>query len=629
MNPFKRINLHALSFLLLFLCAGFFAKAQSPRLQLFEYFDNTSIPVNIGAVAKANYTSLANANPDKFVTIQYHVAWGSETGTDPMNLHNPAQVQTRVTYYNVTADPHGIQDGGDSTLGVFRGQPANFAQSFIDVRDSATSPFSIVVSHSLNPAQDSIRCHAVIKVTGTATSGLKAHVVVIEKQIRFVTAPDVSGETYFENVMKRMLPNDQGTTLPAMNIGDSVVLDLKWKLANVYDTTQLAVVCFVQDAATREVHQAGYSAPQLQANDAGTESLAATDFSCDSITPQVVLFNGGINALLSCTINYQVDNGTPVSVPWIGNLASGASASVTLPALYASGYHLLKVFPTNPNGSPDPVHFNDTTATYFSHASAPASDSIAEGFVSAFSPADWGIGNPQGNGTWEKTITAGGFGNSANSALLEWYNLPAGNTDDLYAPALDFESADSASLEFSVAYARYDGVNLDTLQVRVSTDCGMSWTTVYSKSSTTLATAPDNTDAFTPTASQWRHEAVDLTTFTGEPNVLVQFHGICGYGNNLYLDDINIGIMLSTGIEPAVANRVAVFPNPFSNELTFSTTGNAPSEILLYDFASKKMLQQAFTSVVSISTAKLPVGIYLYEVRDKNGVIEKGKVVKQ
>src|SRR5262245_54855300 len=73
-------------------------KAQSPRLQLFEYFDNTSIPP-FGAVANAHFDSLADANTDKIIFIKYHVAWGSETGTDPMNLQNPDQAATRVLYY--------------------------------------------------------------------------------------------------------------------------------------------------------------------------------------------------------------------------------------------------------------------------------------------------------------------------------------------------------------------------------------------------------------------------------------------------------------------------------------------------------------------------------------------------
>jgi type IX secretion system substrate protein len=71
-----------------------------------------------------------------------------------------------------------------------------------------------------------------------------------------------------------------------------------------------------------------------------------------------------------------------------------------------------------------------------------------------------------------------------------------------------------------------------------------------------------------------------------------------------------------------------VSPNPFTNELTVTTNSNELSQIILYDIASQKLLQQKFTNSISINTAQLSKGIYMYEVRNKNGVIKKGKVVK-
>ena len=47
-----------------------------------------------------------------------------------------------------------------------------------------------------------------------------------------------------------------------------------------------------------------------------------------------------------------------------------------------------------------------------------------------------------------------------------------------------------------------------------------------------------------------------------------------------------------------------------------------------HDIASRKLLQQKFTNAVSLNTEQLAKGVYLYEVRNKNGVIKKGKVVK-
>jgi len=80
--------------------------------------------------------------------------------------------------------------------------------------------------------------------------------------------------------------------------------------------------------------------------------------------------------------------------------------------------------------------------------------------------------------------------------------------------------------------------------------------------------------------------------------------------------------------EIATHNAILVFPNPFLNELKVTTDDNLHSEIILYDIASRKLLQQKFTNSVSLNTEHLAKGLYIYEVLDKNGLCRKGKVVK-
>lgn len=71
-----------------------------------------------------------------------------------------------------------------------------------------------------------------------------------------------------------------------------------------------------------------------------------------------------------------------------------------------------------------------------------------------------------------------------------------------------------------------------------------------------------------------------------------------------------------------------LFPNPFSNKLNFTFNNNELSEIIIYDITSRKILQQKFTSSVSLNTEQLAKGLFLYEVRNKDSSCKKGKVVK-
>jgi hypothetical protein len=62
--------------------------------------------------------------------------------------------------------------------------------------------------------------------------------------------------------------------------------------------------------------------------------------------------------------------------------------------------------------------------------------------------------------------------------------------------------------------------------------------------------------------------------------------------------------------------------------LNVKTNNNEPLEIFLYDIASRKILKQKFINSISLNTEQLAKGIYLYEVRNKDGSCKKGKVVK-
>jgi hypothetical protein len=75
--------------------------------------------------------------------------------------------------------------------------------------------------------------------------------------------------------------------------------------------------------------------------------------------------------------------------------------------------------------------------------------------------------------------------------------------------------------------------------------------------------------------------------------------------------------------------ELLLFPNPFSNNLTITSKTNQPLEITLYDITSRKLLHQQFTNSITLNTSQLSKGIYIYELHNKNGVIKKGKVVKE
>lgn len=76
-------------------------------------------------------------------------------------------------------------------------------------------------------------------------------------------------------------------------------------------------------------------------------------------------------------------------------------------------------------------------------------------------------------------------------------------------------------------------------------------------------------------------------------------------------------------------NFVNVYPNPFSNKLTFSLAANEQVTVLLYSFIGQHVWQQSFANSTIIDTDQLADGIYFYELRSNEGTLKTGKLVKQ
>ncbi len=602
----------------------FHANAQSPRLVLFEEFTQASCPPC--AATNPGLNTLLNANGDKLVSVKYQTSW---PGTDPMNVQNPTQVATRVTYYAVTGVPDGEMDGN-----VFNAHPATLTQAIITNRANVMSHFTIDVSHYLSPAHDSIYVHALITctqaLTGTTVVG---HMAVIERNVYFTTAPGTNGEKHFEGVMKKMLPSDQGSALPAVwNVGDTHMIDQSWKLVSVYDTNQLAAVVWMQDNSTKEIFQAGYSRPHIP-NDAGVTLITGVPpvLCASSISPVVRLHNFAVTPLTSATISYTIDAGAPVPYSWTGNLASNGDLNVTLSAItLAAGHHNLSFYTTLPNGSPDLDSHNDASAAGTTIMSAAVPAPISQAFPTAlFPPAGWSVENVDADAyTWTRSGT--GL-NGAGSALLSFFSASAGTIDNLYTPLLDYSNAISgATLEFDVAHAQYAATYLDRLKVDVSTNCGATWTNVYNKVDPALAsTTTLVTTSFVPTAAQWRHETINMNPYIGQASLLVRFQGVSGYGNNVYVDNINLNDG-SVGISTInAAAGISLYPNPSNGEvnlkLDFQNTQNVTVIVTntIGSVVSTLNLKDVNSGTYPLNLVGQAKGNYMVTIKTNDNVVTK------
>jgi hypothetical protein len=90
---------------------------------------------------------------------------------------------------------------------------------------------------------------------------------------------------------------------------------------------------------------------------------------------------------------------------------------------------------------------------------------------------------------------------------------------------------------------------------------------------------------------------------------------------------ININSTLNISDSP-IESPYSIYPNPFSEKITFTVSDYQPQTISIYNIYSQLILKEVFSNSITINTEQLAKGIYFYEYKKSNGELSKGKIVK-
>jgi len=609
--------------ILLFLVSGLLCTpllhAQSARLQLYEVFSGENCPPC--APTNVYLHNLAVPNTEKIIMIKYQVNIPS---AGPIYFQNTADPTARKTYYSVSSAPNARHDG--TTIGTGHGQ--NLTQALIDQRVTTPSPFALTVSHNFNNNRDSVFITMTVTASQAVTAGIwVGHVALIEKHMNYATPPGTNGETDFYNVVRKMYPSASGTALPSTwTSGQVETVTIAAAMPTyIRDLAEVAVVGFVQNNATKEVAQTEISEPlpvplysQAIFNDNAY-------YRCNSaFNPVLEVENLGTTTLTTMAIRQIVGTNNQL-IPWTGSLAAGATASIPLnPVTLPSGATTYTFRIDSMNGviHPSAVRSTVTGSLYFSPATV---TQATNSFVGAFPPANFAVRN-QSSGTNGWTQAVQGANGSQRSARINFWDIAAGEINDLYLPRLNLSAVGAGNaLKFYLAHAQYNASSLDRLDIEVSTDCGLNWAPLYTNSGPSLATvAPVGNAGYVPaTAADWRQESVSLDPVAGQSNVLIRFRGVSDYGNNLYIDEINVPAS-AVAVEESERDdlSVVVFPNPARDAATIRGfhPGHGRVTITLRTALGQAVLQEELGEVSGAFQFNLPVvnlaeGIYSAEVR--------------
>ncbi|WP_143960741.1 T9SS-dependent choice-of-anchor J family protein [Litoribacter populi] len=274
--------------------------------------------------------------------------------------------------------------------------------------------------------------------------------------------------------------------------------------------------------------------------------IQPSDFICDTpLNPQIEVQNIGESTITSLRVEVRVNGGTSYRQTLTTNLPTGDRTTLT--------FNPVDLSPSSDNTFElEIIEINGLDADVNVSSNLVSSTPILQNGLPlpyAYSPGDfestWSIRNDDNRFTWEsQALNISGV--SQEVIFIRSFEYERiGERDFFISPPIDLSDIPNAQMTFDLAYAPYPQEGLeDRLWIAVSTDCGNTFdlfNAPYRKEGVQLQTTAPEQNEFVPNSEdQFRKEILNLSQYEGEPNVRIAFVSLNGYGNNIYIKNINI-----------------------------------------------------------------------------------------
>ncbi|MDP3558648.1 MAG: T9SS type A sorting domain-containing protein [Bacteroidota bacterium] len=229
------------------------AASLAQRVVLIEQFTNSGCPPC--AASTPSVLNYVNNNSQDVVAIAYHTSFPY---SDSMYFENPAESNARVSFYSVVGVPYSVVDGN-----YYSNSSSNFIPviaSTINSRKTIPNQYAISnIASSVNANVLSTKIAFESLIANNLNDSLRAHIVVIEKNVlksSYAASPGANSETNYEYVMRKMLPNQNGSFLFNRNLNGKDTLTLNWNLQKIKNNSEIRIVAFVQNIITKEIYMA-------------------------------------------------------------------------------------------------------------------------------------------------------------------------------------------------------------------------------------------------------------------------------------------------------------------------------------------------------------------------------------
>jgi hypothetical protein len=223
-----------------------FEIGERDRVVLIEQFTNNGStnnnPAEPNRASNTFINNFINSGNGEAVKLEYHVGFPGPN-MDPLYLNNEQDMNARAAFYGVVGTPTTFVNANTGNLAsIFQNETLRAAQVTIDTIYTTNTP-----ADQLN-----------VTVRFTANRPLPAntrlHIAAIETLIDTTAAHGTNGETSYQYVVRKLIPNALGTVFTQPIPRDSSrTVNVSWT-PKAYRLNRLGIIAFVQNG--NEIYQA-------------------------------------------------------------------------------------------------------------------------------------------------------------------------------------------------------------------------------------------------------------------------------------------------------------------------------------------------------------------------------------
>ena len=324
------------------------------------------------------------------------------------------------------------------------------------------------------------------------------------------------------------------------------------------------------------------------------------DIHCsDIVNPLFAIKNNGIDVINTVMIEWTLNGVNGESQVWNGTLAPNESVELSLPSFTIEEDSLYELYVRAiVPGWNEKNAYNNSRSQRFKKLNTILSPFVEDFEADEFDDTKWTIHNPDFAQTWELKANAS-LPNSLQSARMRLFSYSTiGEKDYLQSPNIDLGPTNEEKfLHFTYAYQYRSGANEDSLMVEISSDCGMTYNTLFSEDGANLSTTDTLDTNFQPEyPSHWEKITFNISAYE---NVIVRFVSVNGKRNNIYLDNISIGVQEDFAISEQTKSLFKLFPNPARDIVNIRWKGASKQSfsIHLIDLSGRTIEQRSFEDI--------------------------------